>query len=271
MSIDTTHAPATEPTPQAGRPATPCTTYPWCTATGDHDRHTSAREVLNGVADPVGGFITHFVESYLFDADGAGDVRGVLIGGDHLELTGDQMRERASELHAFANQVTALAAQLDASRRADTPAETEAHTWTLTVDGGTSITGYRPAWAKNDPSRDVTAERIGAVLSDLGMYRYYDGSAGVPVFHAADGDQPAGPLGLPMLRAVMNVHPYREAAQQQPTVDVEVLGDSDEWMENLTPEQLADVIATVRAQCDRLDQVHTDLIAARADWEANAR
>ncbi|MDT0270280.1 hypothetical protein RM844_28875 [Streptomyces sp. DSM 44915] len=153
------------------------------------------------------------------------------------------------------------------------PPEADAgpRTWTVTVDGGTPITGYRPAWAENDPSQDVTADRIGAVLPDLGMYRYYDGSAGVPIFCAADGDRPAGPLALPMLRAVMTVHPYREAAQQQPTVDVEVLGDSDEWMENLTPEQLADVIAAVRAQCDRLDQVHADLIAARADWEANAR
>jgi hypothetical protein len=154
----------------------------------------------------------------------------------------------------------------------DTDAEpAEGRTWTLTIEGGGSITHHLPAWAENDPSQTVAPDDLSRILADVGCWRYFEGSAEVPV--SVPGEPGEGPkvIDLPLLSAAMNVHPYRpDRRQRKPTVSLELLEDVA-WIEDLDPDGLADVIGKLRAQCDRLEHVHAQLVAARADWEENAR
>ncbi|GAA2972308.1 DUF6907 domain-containing protein [Streptomyces enissocaesilis] len=102
----------------------------------------------------------------------------------------------------------------------------------------------------------------GEFKADVTCYRYYDGVE-LPVFFADDKS-----TGGDVLRSVIDVHPYSEVAERQlPCVNLEVI--EDHWIQDLDPDGLADVIAKLRGQLDQLDQVHAQLVQARADWAAS--
>ncbi|WP_435245880.1 DUF6907 domain-containing protein [Streptomyces sp. NRRL F-5630] len=103
-----------------------------------------------------------------------------------------------------------------------------------------------------------------AFLSDVCCFRYYDGSAPVPLFWPGED---AGVEQTSLLSPVMDVRPFSDTeARCTPVVNVAVI--EDHVVEDMGPAQLEAFIATVRAQCDRLDGVLADLIAARAAWNA---
>ncbi|KAB8167042.1 hypothetical protein FH609_011605 [Streptomyces sp. 3MP-14] len=255
-------APATEPTPQAGRPATPCTTYTWCTATGEHINHASDRTVLRAEAATWAPVV---LDAQLIDPENEGDPVGVINGAEFMELDASGMRAWAGRLHAFANQITALAAQLDASRHR--PA-VKADAWTVTIEGGTPITGYLPAWAERTNTGEVpyvpqlAAADVDA-LTDVTHWTVMDGVA-LPHLEGEDGK----PVRRELFAPSMVVTPHADdPAHRVPHIDIEVTGQL--WARGLNPEQLAEFTGALRTQCDRLDQVHADLIDARADWQAN--
>lgn len=101
-----------------------------------------------------------------------------------------------------------------------------------------------------------------AFLSDVCCYRYYDGAAPVPMFWPG---KDAGTEQTSLLSPLMDVRPFSDTeARRGPVVNVAVV--EDHVVEDMGPDELEAFIATVRAQCDVLDQVHADLVQARAEW-----
>lgn len=120
------------------------------------------------------------------------------------------------------------------------------------VDG----THARAPWCTDSHEDDE------AFLSDVCCFRYYDGSTPVPLFWPG---KDAGVEQTPLLSPVMDVRPYSDTeARRVPVVNVAVV--EDHVVEDMGPDELSEFIAKVRAQCDVLDQVHTDLVQARAQW-----
>ncbi|MGE9696700.1 DUF6907 domain-containing protein [Streptomyces sp. CH6] len=128
-----------------------------------------------------------------------------------------------------------------------------------------------PEQATDDAVRDTHArapwctdahEDDEAFLSDVCCYRYYDGSNTVPMFWPG---KDAGTEQTALLSPVMDVRPFSDTeARCTPVVSVAVV--EDRVVEDMGPAELEAFIATVRAQCDRLDGVLADLVQARAQW-----
>ncbi|WP_432091794.1 DUF6907 domain-containing protein [Streptomyces sp. NRRL F-5630] len=120
-------------------------------------------------------------------------------------------------------------------------------------------THERAPWCTDD---HVLDEREGAFKADVWHHRYYDGSDTVPMFWPGKDN---GTEETSLLSPVMDVMPFSDAeARRQPVVSVAVV--EDHVVEDMGPSELEAFIATVRAQCDRLDTVLADLIQARAQW-----
>ncbi|WJD99737.1 DUF6907 domain-containing protein [Streptomyces antimycoticus] len=145
----------------------------------------------------------------------------------------------------------------------------ERGTWTITTTDGQTVTGYLPSWAEADPSeKDLDPARLPLQLADLAHVARFDG-APLRVFSPGYEGFKGGVFEEAVFAATLDVHPYDdEPVRRQPTVNLEVV--QDHWIENLGPDELADVIAKVRAQMDRLDDVHARLVQARAEWQARA-
>jgi hypothetical protein len=147
----------------------------------------------------------------------------------------------------------------------ETPA---ARTWTITTTNGVSVSGHLPKWAQSDPSeQNVPADRLELRLDDLRHCRYFDGQRVEVDLQERDGRY-KGPTAI--LCPQMDVEPFADdPAERIPTVTIEIIEGSDNWIPRLDEDGVADVAAKLRAQADRLDQVAADLAAARADWQRN--
>ncbi|MGQ7747044.1 DUF6907 domain-containing protein [Streptomyces sp. WC2508] len=68
-----------------------------------------------------------------------------------------------------------------------------------------------------------------------------------------------------VLAGRINVDPYlKDPRRNVPHIHLEPF--QDEVMECLDPQEFDAVIAQVRAHCERLDEVHTQLVMARAEY-----
>ncbi|MFJ4918029.1 DUF6907 domain-containing protein [Streptomyces sp. NPDC088726] len=96
-------------------------------------------------------------------------------------------------------------------------------------------------------------------LDDLQHGFYFSGPE-LPVFDATDGT-----ALVPVLAGRVQVDPYsRDLRRRRPHLNFEPF--QDEVMECLTPDDFAQIIGTVRAHCDRLDEVHARFAAVHAEW-----
>ncbi|MEU7376576.1 DUF6907 domain-containing protein [Streptomyces albidoflavus] len=121
----------------------------------------------------------------------------------------------------------------------------------------------RAPWCQDDHTRD---EHDGIFRADVTHIRRYEGTS-VPVFWPGkDG----GVEDTTILTPQLDVMPFSDTpARREPVVTVTLIEDHP--VEDMGPDELEAFIATIRDQCDRLDQVHADLVAARAKWnEAQA-
>ncbi|MEV1006105.1 hypothetical protein [Streptomyces sp. NPDC049881] len=143
-------------------------------------------------------------------------------------------------------------------------------TWTVHIEGGGRVDGYLPSWATRTTVTDepfvpqLAADSVEA-LADIDHWTI---GQGVRLPHTIDhADKP---ITVEMFTPTVLVSPFSDdEARQVPVVDIEVTPDV--LMASLDPARLAEVIAVLRAHCDRLDRVRADLMAARADWEVNGR
>lgn len=126
--------------------------------------------------------------------------------------------------------------------------------WLRRIIGGGQIIETCPAWCDDHHLNDKAGH-----LDDLSH-----GSEPV----ALEMPVPAGEPGFanwPILAARVDVDPYSDdAACRVPHVMFEA--SPDDVMECLAPDEFAAMIAKVRAHCDRLDEVHQQVIAARAEY-----
>ncbi|MET8401423.1 hypothetical protein [Streptomyces sp900116325] len=86
----------------------------------------------------------------------------------------------------------------------------------------------------------------------------------LPVFDATDGVSL-----VPILAGRIQTDPYsRDPQRRQPHMNFEPF--QDEVMETLTPDEFAQIIATIRAHCDQLDQVHARFARIHAQWSEDS-
>ncbi|MGW0876880.1 DUF6907 domain-containing protein [Streptomyces sp. NPDC002740] len=153
---------------------------------------------------------------------------------------------------------------------AQEPTAPRARTWSMSTEGGTTVSGHLPAWAEDDPSKTALPnDKLRLHLSDVTHCRAFPGQAMVI-------DTPFGiDGGLEIYEenvfcATIMCSPHSSApAHRVPTATITVVEDC--VMEDLDPQGVTDVSAKLRAQADRLDQVAADLADARADWAQNAQ
>lgn len=117
-----------------------------------------------------------------------------------------------------------------------------------------------PKWCTDSHANDI---EVGQHIEDVHHGMAYVDML-LPVFDAEEGT-----VAMPVLSARLNVDPYdSNPARNVPHITFEPW--QDEVMECLTPDEFGAVIAKIREHCDRLDEVHTQLVQARADWQARA-
>lgn len=131
------------------------------------------------------------------------------------------------------------------------PAHGGVRTWLRRIWGGGQIVESCPSWCTDHHRNDEDG-----ALVDLSHGRSFGGTM-LRVFDAEEGT-----IEMPILDARINVDPYSDKPERRlPHVVFEPW--EDEYMECLDPDGFAAVIAQVRAHCDRLDEVHAALVAAR--------
>jgi hypothetical protein len=131
-------------------------------------------------------------------------------------------------------------------------------TWVRRVHGGGVITEACPSWCTATHANDQDVH-----LDDL----THDGPA-VAMRLPMQVQGTADTMAWPVLSATVRQWPYEETAtSREPYVSFEP--SADEIIE-LDADGLAEVTAQIRAHCDRLDAVHAQLLAARAEHGAGA-
>jgi hypothetical protein len=122
------------------------------------------------------------------------------------------------------------------------------------IQTGGQIVETCPTWCTDSHQNDGHGH-----LDDLAHGAAFDGTK-LRVFDAEHGALP-----MPVLAGRINVDPYSSDARRNvPHIHLEPF--QDEVMECLTPDQFAAVIAQIRAHCDWLDEVHAQLLQARAEY-----
>lgn len=126
-------------------------------------------------------------------------------------------------------------------------------TWLRRIAGGGQIYETCPTWCTDSHFND----KVGC-LDDLSHGAYFDGpdlaAVGLGASH----------VPMPILSGRLSVDPYSDdLLRNVPHIDLEPV--QDEALESLTPAEFAAVIAQVRAHCDRMEAVHAQLVAARAE------
>lgn len=110
-----------------------------------------------------------------------------------------------------------------------------------------------------DHTREVTQ---GAALEDLAHYIGEHAEMTLPIWDAEQGTVDTVVLG-----GQIAVYPYSQNPERTvPHVNLEVF--QDEYMENLGPDELSDVIARVRAHLDVLEELRGRLVQARFAFRA---
>lgn len=146
--------------------------------------------------------------------------------------------------------------------RTATPAAASPRTWLRHIVGGGQIVETCPEFCASSHLGD---ER--GMLTDL-VHSGSEVSTQVEVFDQWSAGVPVT-ASAPFLAARVQVDPYSDDPRRNvPHVALEPW--QDEIMEGLTPDGLAAVIAQIRAHCDRLEQVHAQLVQARAEHGAGA-
>ena len=141
--------------------------------------------------------------------------------------------------------------------------------WSISTTGGFTLTGYLPPWADEDPSdTDVPLERLSIKLIDLAHWWPFDGQR-MRIHHPAHADEQAGESEESLFDGHITCYPYSEDPQERtPYANVRVVDDF--WLNNLTPEGLAQLATQLRTQADHLEKDVTPILeAARNDWAAH--
>lgn len=141
--------------------------------------------------------------------------------------------------------------------------------WTITTEFGVTVHGYHPTWDQTDPSaHNIPADRLEMYVSDVDHVQHWKGQVVTANLHAHEGRYTGE---CPILCPQMNLRPFDpNPAERVPNVSIELAEGSDEWIEHLDPQGVADVASRLRAQADRLEnEVLPALIAAREDWAKN--
>jgi hypothetical protein len=147
--------------------------------------------------------------------------------------------------------MTLLESQTPVAATSATP-DAQPRTWLRRIFTGGQIIESCPDWCTDSHFNDDSGN-----LDDLNHGACFDGPQ-LAVFDAKEGHLP-----MPVLAGRINVDPYSEDPRRN-TPHIHLEPFQDEVMECLTPEEFAAVIAQVRAHCDRLDEVHAQLVQIRA-------
>lgn len=131
--------------------------------------------------------------------------------------------------------------------------------WIRRIIGGGWTEEVCPAWC----TRTHVNDQNGASNRDDLTHATTDVSTKVEMRVAGAG---AGVAAWPILAARIEADPYSEyPAWRAPHVTFEP--SVDDVVEVMDPDAFAAVIADIRAHCDRLDQVHAQLVQLRAEYE----
>lgn len=139
--------------------------------------------------------------------------------------------------------------------------------WTLTTADGETVRGYLPGWAEEDPSRTgIPPEALRNAVYDVVHRASFDGQ---PLRLAPGGYGPGEDTWI--FGGNIECAPETDDGQTPiPVVNVHLIEDF--WISGLGPDELAALIAQLRAQADLLEHdVRPRLITCRADWEAHHR
>ncbi|MFI1253195.1 DUF6907 domain-containing protein [Streptomyces netropsis] len=138
-------------------------------------------------------------------------------------------------------------------------AEGAPRTWVREIRPSAQVTEICPAYCTDHHTNDQSGD-----LDDLTHGFYFDGPK-FPVFDATEGS-----ASVPVLGGRLQICPYSsDPKQRAPHLNFEPF--QDEVMEHLDPEEFAEVIRMIRAQCDQLDAIHRQFVEIHAEWkEAHA-
>lgn len=134
-------------------------------------------------------------------------------------------------------------------------------TWVRHVGGTGRIIERCPAQANGatwcEDTHDNDARSV--CLDDVQHGFYFSGPA-LPVFDATEGT-----ALVPILGGRVQIDPYScDVRRRRPHMNFEPF--QDEVMECLTPDDFAQIIATIRAHCDQLDRVQAKFAEIHAQW-----
>ncbi|MFE6663885.1 DUF6907 domain-containing protein [Streptomyces sp. NPDC057697] len=132
-------------------------------------------------------------------------------------------------------------------------------TWVRRVENGGQITEYCPTYCTDHHTNDQDE-----CLSHL-FHGFHFERPEVAVFDAKDGTALA-----PILQGRIQIAPYDQNPRlHMPHLVFEPF--QDEVMECVDPDDFADIISKIRTHCDRLDEIHSQLVQIRTEWlEAQA-
>lgn len=185
---------------------------------------------------------------------------------DLREVTAVELRQKAAlmrtqlaGLDALADQYDAITGTGPANATISTP-----KTWVRTIGLSGQIVETCPTnpdgatWCKDSHRNDQDS----TAPDDL-QHGYYFSGPELPVFDPTDGV-----TLVPVLAGRIQIDPYSQDPQRrQPHMNFEPF--QDEVMECLTPDEFAQIIATIRAHCDQLDKVHADFARIHSLWTGN--
>lgn len=146
---------------------------------------------------------------------------------------------------------TAPSANDDQSDRA-TPAPRK---WERIIGGTGRLIETCPPECEDSHATD----KVDMSIDDL-CHGYYFSGPELPVF-----DAETGTALVPILAGRVQTDPYNaNPDRRRPHLNFEPF--QDEIMEGLTPNEFAQVIATVRAHCDELEKQHAKFAALYTQW-----
>jgi len=230
------------------------------------DEFDAIREANSDVMQTEGPFDPSAIRRIVSEAAALSEGSVLLMKqyGEVLRVAFDP--DRIDEGHA--REVAARRLGLDPAAFVDVePPAPSGRQWTITTDAGVKVSGYLPAWASEDPSKSVPANKLEFTLDDLTFGRRYTGpTAKVNAPLGIDGARTVEDSEL--FHVAINCAPYSQYADERtPYAEVAVLEDC--VIEKVGPDELAKLAEQLRAQADVLAQAARDLAIARADWAAN--
>ncbi|MFB7643692.1 MULTISPECIES: DUF6907 domain-containing protein [unclassified Streptomyces] len=126
--------------------------------------------------------------------------------------------------------------------------------WVRRITEGGQITEICPPYCTDTHANDGS----GAV-DDLTHGFHFDGPE-LPLF-----DSQQGSALVPVLAGRVQISPYSNNRKRRaPHLVLEPV--QDEVIENLSPDEFAEIISKIRAQCVVLDEIHARFVAIHAEW-----